>query len=424
MSDDTGEKKELLFKETSVKKIYYFMDSSKNINQLSKEEYKNSDKIVHYPIGFKGGAKYHNILKFTYVGFRKKLPVGIYKVANYGYGFTRPLKFFAKYLDEVLKIKELIIEKDIKPFYDKKKKVIGLNQNILSKMKNVLESLNGKQIKETEQLVTTELHSIFPQEIKIKIADYVSDSIFLSVERWNNSIKEFSDKDKHAIQELFDKLSLTGNFFSTNSLLKTKEIIDTEYIKSTYIEFSNLMKAKDTPGLEKKWQMFLKEKNWIFSYIFSHPIIFYKDEAYVGGKGIENKNGKFTDFLVKNKLTNNVSFLEIKTQKTRLLENKAYRGTDVFSISSELSGAVNQVLNQRDNLQKDFYQKQYNSDQEFEVFNSSCIVLIGSVSDLSIPQRHCFELYRNNSRDVEILTFDELMEKIKLFQDLIKVKKK
>lgn len=177
--------------------------------------------------------------------------------------------------------------------------------------------------------------------------------------------------------------------------------------------------STDGDSLEKRWQAFLKENSWIFSYIFAQPVILYRDEAYVGGKNIDNQNGKFNDFLIKNSLSDNVSFLEIKTHKTKLLENTAYRGNDVFSASKDLTGCINQVLNQRDNFQKEFYQQKVKSRGDFETFNSKCVVLIGCISDLNDEQKYSFELLRSNSRDVEIITFDELKSKIESFQTIL-----
>jgi hypothetical protein len=145
-----------------------------------------------------------------------------------------------------------------------------------------------------------------------------------------------------------------------------------------------------------------------------------RDEAYVGGKTMDNKNGKFSDFLVKNSLSDNVSFLEIKTHKTRLLDKSAYRGDDVYSVTKDLSGCINQVLNQRDNFQKEFYVARGKSKENFETFNSKCVVLIGSINDLTEKQIYSFELFRSNSRDVEIITFDELQRKIESLQTLMK----
>jgi len=80
-----------------------------------------------------------------------------------------------------------------------------------------------------------------------------------------------------------------------------------------------------------------------------------------------------------------------------------------------------QVLNQRDNFQKEFYALKAKSRKNgnFETFNSKCIVLIGNLADLDDDQRYSFELSRSNSKDVEILTFDELKTKIESLQKLL-----
>jgi len=173
----------------------------------------------------------------------------------------------------------------------------------------------------------------------------------------------------------------------------------------------------DGESLEKQWQIFLKDNSWIFSSIFAQPVILFKREAYVGGKTIDNQNGKFNDFLIKNSLSDNVSFLELKTHKTKLLEKTAYRGEDVFSAAKELAGCIVQ-------FQKEFYATKGKSKGKgnFETFNSKCVVLIGSTKDLNDNQKYSFELFRSNSRDVEILTFNELQTKIESLQKVMTTK--
>ena len=178
----------------------------------------------------------------------------------------------------------------------------------------------------------------------------------------------------------------------------------------------------DGDTLEKKWQEFLKDNSWIFSYIFAQPVILFKSEAYVGGKTMDNKNGKLNDFLIKNSLSDNVSFLEIKTHRTNIIDKNAYRGEEVYSATKELTGGIAQVLNQRDNFQKEFYAAKGKNKESFETFNSKCVLLIGSVKSLTETQRYSFELFRSNSRDVEILTFDELQKKIESLQKLMTTK--
>ena len=223
------------------------------------------------------------------------------------------------------------------------------------------------------------------------------------------------------MKDLFDKLALTEDFFTTETLLKTKETVDATYIDDVIKEYESLMKQQsETKPLEKKWQAFLEKHSWIFYYIFSFPIILLDDEAYVGGKNLSNKDGKVTDFIVKNNLTDNVAFIEIKTHKTALLKKGTpYRGTDVFAMSSDLSGGVTQVLNQRDNFQKHFATHKMNSNEAFETFNSKCVVLMSSLSNLDKKQIPSFELFRSNSKDVEILTFDELLDRFKNIKNLM-----
>jgi len=130
-----------------------------------------------------------------------------------------------------------------------------------------------------------------------------------------------------------------------------------------------------------------------------------------------------TDFLLKNNLTDNVAFLEIKTHVSELIKKgKPYRGKDVYSMSPSLTGAISQVLNQRDNFQKSYATLRLESDEPFQTFNSKCVVLMGKSQKLTKDQLRSFELLRSNSRDVEIITFDELFQKIENIQNLIEGK--
>lgn len=419
MADFKGEKLE---KESSIKKVMFYHDTANAIKQISAEIFKKADQIIHYPRGFEGGDKYKTIRKIIYKGFKGKLPVGVIKSVNFGYGFTKTLNPFAYYLNDNLEIQEVIIEKDGKVELDIFGKKLHLNETSLETLQNAFSSIFKKNKDDVNYVLKTNLNLLFPTQIPKPSKTYVENALATSLSSWGNTIDEFSDADKNAIKELFDKLSLTTDFLSKDALAKTKEIVDVKYIQETLKQFKDLMKLKtDGEGLEKQWQEFLRDNSWIFSSIFAQPVILYKREAYVGGKTIDNKNGKFNDFLIKNSLSDNVSFLEIKTHKTKMLDNAAYRGEDVYSATKDLTGCVVQVLNQRDNFQKEFYATKGKSKGKgnFETFNSKCVVLIGSTKVLNENQKYSFELFRSNSRDVEILTFDELQTKIESLQKVM-----
>jgi len=423
MSDFIGEK---IKSDGATKKVFHYYDTAKKIDQLSSEFYKNIDQIIHYPRGFDGGQKYKTIEKFIFKGFQGKLPVGVFKSANYGWGFTKPLKPFGNFLNANHDIKEVIIEKGGKTEFDLVNKKLYLNETCLQKLQDNLSSIFKKNKEGVDLVLKSVLHDFFSSEIKKPKRTYVSNALATSLATWGNSIDEFSNDDKKAIKELFEKLSVGTNFLSKSALEKTKEIVDIKYLQEALKKYQKLIQAKsDSKQLEKRWQQYLQENSWIFSSLFAQPVILYQREAFVGGKRIDNSNGKFNDFLIKNSLSNNVSFLEIKTHKTPILEKKAYRGDDVFSSTKDMTGCIAQVLNQRDNFQKEFYSNQGKSKtKDFETFNSKCIVLIGSTADLAKEQLHSFELLRSNSRDVEIIAFDELQKKIESLQKIMTDKPK
>lgn len=161
---------------------------------------------------------------------------------------------------------------------------------------------------------------------------------------------------------------------------------------------------------EEFWQTTVfKENQWVLAQIFASPCTIFADKAYVGGKSINNRGGNLCDFIYQNSLSQNVALIEIKTPCTEIIGSQ-YRGT--FSFSHELSGAVNQVLNYRDNLTKEYYSICHSSSKAFDVLSPKCVVVIGKMISLSSEQKAAFENFRNNLNNVTIITFDELYERI------------
>lgn len=171
----------------------------------------------------------------------------------------------------------------------------------------------------------------------------------------------------------------------------------------------------------KYWQPFFKDNAWILSQMFNAPFMIMKDCNYVGGKSLNNKHGKFTDFIYQNKVSKNISLIEIKTPIVNLTQATAYRA-DVHSASQDLSGAIAQLLIQKDELYKEYATLQLNTDSNFEALNVRCVLLVGNYSKLSKSEKKCFEIYRNELRAIEILCFDELLEKINLMLNLFEGK--
>lgn len=109
--------------------------------------------------------------------------------------------------------------------------------------------------------------------------------------------------------------------------------------------------------------------------------------------------------------------VEIKTPATKLLGPK-YRGT--YCPSAELSGAVMQVLDYRRTLSKNLTSVVEGTNHRLSAFSPRCAVIIGNGAleldnDL---KRRAFELFRTNSKDVELVTYDELFRKLEVLASL------
>ncbi len=114
-----------------------------------------------------------------------------------------------------------------------------------------------------------------------------------------------------------------------------------------------------------------------------------KTRRFVGGKSLNNKGGNVCDFIYRNKMTQNVALIEIKTPCTEIV-GKPYRET--YSMSLDMSGAVNQVLNYRDELQKNFNEltRDLEDDDTVRSFSPKCVIVIGKINTLNAKQQKAY----------------------------------
>ena len=150
----------------------------------------------------------------------------------------------------------------------------------------------------------------------------------------------------------------------------------------------------------------------------SSEVKLFVDSTKRGGRKLSGLGDKITDFLVKNSLTNNVAIFEIKTPQASLLNKNPLR-KGVFTPSSELSGAINQALDQKYQFQSHIAQIKNNSRiYDIESYSVHCCLIIGTTPS-GDDRLKSFELFRRNSKDVEIVTFDELLEKLRQLRDFL-----
>lgn len=181
--------------------------------------------------------------------------------------------------------------------------------------------------------------------------------------------------------------------------------------------FVSTARSALTSADEDEWQALLKTESWVVSQIYAQPVVLIKDQAYVGGKSIHNTGGSVVDYLYSNNLTGNVLLVEIKTPATSLL--RSYRG-NVMAPAADLGGGVQQLLQARYSFEEEFRALVQRSGENLDVVSPRCLLVVGTLTDLSDDTaRRSFELFRNNNREVEVVTFDELIGKAEQLIELM-----
>ncbi|QVI74889.1 Shedu immune nuclease family protein [Pseudomonas syringae] len=173
--------------------------------------------------------------------------------------------------------------------------------------------------------------------------------------------------------------------------------------------------------VESEWQNFFDSNKFILTMAFGYPIVQILGQASVGGGQLIGGGSKFADFISRNSQTNNAAIFEIKTPGTPLLNRAPFRGK-VYSATKEFTGAIVQILDQKYQLAKNLpILKSNDRDLMLEAYAVHCCLIIGSTPK-DLDEQKSFELFRRNSREVEIITFDELLEKLKQLHSFLSSK--
>jgi hypothetical protein len=174
---------------------------------------------------------------------------------------------------------------------------------------------------------------------------------------------------------------------------------------------------------ESFWHETLTTYSFVFSQVFSAPVVVFGSKVYVGGKNVQGGGGKEPDFLLKNELTCHLLLVEIKTPATELLSKSPYRHPNVFAATRELAGAVTQVARYKDTFLQNYGNLRLETPEPFRLVDPRCLVVIGNTGELDTDgKRESFEHFRRALRGTEIISFDELFRKIELLLLLLEGK--
>jgi hypothetical protein len=190
-------------------------------------------------------------------------------------------------------------------------------------------------------------------------------------------------------------------------------MLHAEIERVTLAKMIEAFRAKISDKLnEGHWQTFFEQNKLVLSMVFARPVELTRTQFHAKGSTLTGAGAQIGDFLF-SEHGQALAIVEIKTPETTLLQKTAYRGQEVFGPSSELSGAVTQVLFQQSELR----QRWFAHVNDVPILRKSgsdvirCVVVAGRLPSDSTRLRS-FEMFRNACKDVEIVTFDELLAKL------------
>lgn len=184
-------------------------------------------------------------------------------------------------------------------------------------------------------------------------------------------------------------------------------------------EFTEHIRARD--WAEPEWQDFFDREQWVFGYGLDYRIMRQFDrEMVVGsGGGTDNRNKPIVDFL--GTFTDYTVLVEIKRPDTRIFKAAKGGRAGTWEFSSEFTSAVSQIIQQKAEwLSFALSGDHWNKDGQklaARTRNAKSVLVIGSLSEFSGDERDAhikrdtFELFRRENRTIDILTFDEMLER-------------
>lgn len=277
-----------------------------------------------------------------------------------------------------------------------------------------------KVLEESELLANLNLES--ENDAKEAIARLEKDQS--SLEWWAFLVGTFSAIAKDAIEEQDARKAAWAaralERCRSMCVFKThlEEVVWMGHSAGRLVEVLKKWYANTTNALEAYWQQLFKENPYVLSQLFSVPVVFLGDNAYVGGMNIDRQDAKFVDYLYATDSSNDAILVELKTPVTKLLGSRYRKG--VFRPSPELSGSIVQALDYRRELSRNVQSLLKETDKKIDLFNPRCVVVAGdAATELDTEaKRRSFELYRSSLKDLEIVTYDELFKKAEVLATL------
>lgn len=251
----------------------------------------------------------------------------------------------------------------------------------------------------------------------------LSENSICSSDSYFEELRNLRKHPKRAeiIENMIDEGAITSKDIVNTSFRKKqlsifKMLIDKCDYWETYASENGIKDKRE----EKIWQFFFEKNEWIFGYGLDYRFqTILQREVYVSDIELDGSNAVIADYLLGDKKF--TTFVEVKKPSTPLFAKLSNRSNS-WRLSNDVVYSVSQILEQKASGLIKLDKQQYDSSGNLitqKAYDSKVILIMGhwrqleeSDNDLDREiKKKTFELFRNDSRNIEILTYDELYDR-------------
>ena len=341
-----------------------------------------------------------------------ELPKGFGQAGKFGLGWKWEYRLVPNAIRRISSITEIVVDDgwDVR--------VVGhrfiLGSWRFDKVRSAIDSIakraSTRSLEDRQLLVSNEiLHAVDPARFKKEFRKPKADEVYQLVQLAGRHPP--SKSSKRAVKEMVLQSAAAIAEDGPQKLFELQSIIEQVTLTELISRVSAMLQK---PGAnENVWQKFFSTNPFVLSLAFALPVMSIRGQAHVGGTRIDGKGQKIADFLQSHPSTGSLALVEIKTPATKLLEADAFR-SGTFAPHKQLVQAVAQVLYQRAELVEGFptLARRNRELADSHVTTVQCVVIAG-MAPTALSEKQSFDIYRHSLREVVVVTFDELLEKLR-----------
>lgn len=384
-----------------------------------KPKYKNIERITIKKIR-RNFISLDNITSDEILEILDGLPSGFIKNYKFGLGFQKDYRFIVDAIESISNCSEIRISAKVNTQISSDKTVFCISSSDYDEIRRLINRVRSHAQTAVREVRYSSTYNILAQRIGIdriepKIGKHPYRELF------TRAAEERRELEDGVGDDLIEALSKHAPELAETFPIKLVELrgdLEKVTLDRFIIKYETILKKNNKEGT---WQSFFNENPYIFNFAFNYPVVLVGEQLSAGGQKLDRKGTKIPDFMIRNELTDNVALIEIKTPQAPILA-KAPVSDGMYSPSSSLVKAVAQVLDQKQVFETDIsHIKTKSRKYDIESYAVRCCVVIGEMPE-DLDKKRSLEIYRRNLINVEVITYTEILERLKQLKKFLSCK--